>query len=118
MTDNANIEELELYIPNDFAVYRYHQTINRNVEKKIQKGIFDKELAIKAYMYVVRFALKRYRDEFGWIPKLSKSDKEQIALGLANEYLIERIEMRIQKGIANEELEMKARMYVLAAGSR
>lgn len=89
MTDAHAVHEIELYIPNDHATYRYHQVVNAAMARKLAKGTFDIVKAAKGYEYVVKFALKRYAVDLGTGIVLSKSDREQLALDLANEFLSE-----------------------------
>ena len=59
-------QELFLYATNDGRLYRQRiEPIINNLHRKYKKGIFDDELAVKAFMYVADDANKRYEKEFG-----------------------------------------------------
>lgn len=61
-----NYTELEMYSINDGQLYnqRLHP-IQKNLMRKYQKGIYDKEKAIKLYKYAADDASKKYKKEFG-----------------------------------------------------
>lgn len=63
--DSWEVEELVLYIRNDSEIYdRYTKPTVINLARKLNKGIFDKELAVKAFLYVVDAGVRKYRKEF------------------------------------------------------
>ena len=59
-------QELFLYATNDGRLYRQIiDPIINNLHRKHKKGIFDDELAVKAFMHAADDANKRYEREFG-----------------------------------------------------
>lgn len=64
----ASIEsdELKLYIENDSELYeRVYVPIIKNLSKKKIKGVYDPELAIKGFMYLVVAGAKKYIKDNG-----------------------------------------------------
>ena len=64
--DSDAVNELDLFIMNDEDLYR-QQFMPKilNLRKKMKKGIYDDELAIKLWMYLVDNAARKYVQEFG-----------------------------------------------------
>ena len=63
--DERSAEELELYIVNDREIYdRYTMPTCKNMARKMKRGVFDKELAKKAFLYVAQAGAKKYMKEF------------------------------------------------------
>lgn len=94
--DTIAAEELKLYADNTYDVYKmYYLPIAANLEKKLAKGIFDKEKAVTAFMYLVDYAAKRYHKEFGshnvlWYQVFDKATREQVAIEFVNDFLADR----------------------------
>jgi hypothetical protein len=91
--DEMSIEarELLLYIENDGDLYRQRIVpIQKNLKRKMDKGIYEPEKAIKLWMYLVQDGAKKYQKEFGNSKRFgsmfSKQDKEQVAKELAEQY--------------------------------
>jgi len=65
--DEWQVNELTLYYQNDSYLYNNHLGGDwfNNYKRKIEKGIFDRELAIKGLMIFVDHVIQRYRKEFG-----------------------------------------------------
>lgn len=64
-SDSWEVEELVLYIKNDSELYdRYTKPNVINLARKLNKGIFDKDIAVKAFLYVVDAGVRKYRKEF------------------------------------------------------
>ena len=63
--NEREVEELSIYIRNDSDIYQYHTipTAKSLARKKI-KGIYDKDLAIKAFEYVAKAGADKYKKEF------------------------------------------------------
>ena len=64
----ASIEshELFLFIENDEQLYRtMYMAMIKNLSKKKIKGVYDSELAIKGFMYLVEAGAKKYINENG-----------------------------------------------------
>ena len=64
--DSDAVNELDLFIMNDEELYR-QQFMPKilNLRKKMKKGIYDDEKAIKLWMYLVDDAARQYVQEFG-----------------------------------------------------
>ena len=94
--DQVAAEELKLYADNTYRVYNnYYLPIVANLEKKLAKGIFDKEKAVKAFMYLVDFAAKLYHKEFcssgiAWYQVFDKATREHVAKEYVNDFLTDR----------------------------
>lgn len=64
--DEDMIDELVLFITNDGDIYRQRiQPIIKNLKRKQARGIYDPELAVKAFSYAAQDGLKKYAKEFG-----------------------------------------------------
>ena len=91
ITSADDVEELYLYIVNDGNLYRSRTTsIIDNLKKKYKKGTFDKELAVKAFMYLVDDGVRKYDKEFGSGQGklfLDKATRTDIARELLNHYM-------------------------------
>jgi hypothetical protein len=87
--DPHMVTELYLFITNDSNLNRQMiQSLIKNYRKKLQKGSYDEELAIKGFMNVVNAGIKAYAKEFsvGERMKVSKSDRQEVAKKLSNFY--------------------------------
>lgn len=86
--DGVMIRELGLYIANNGDMYRQRiQPIIKNMRRKMSKGIYDEKLAAKGFMHAVTDGIKRYNKEYGaGAMKLSKGEKEEVALILLRDY--------------------------------
>lgn len=64
--DEAIARELYLFIENDeiLLTRRYPQFI-LNLERKMKRGVYDRERAVKLFMYLADEASKRYSKQFG-----------------------------------------------------
>ena len=64
--DSDAVNELDLFIMNDEDLYR-QQFMPKilNLKRKMKKGTYDDELAIKLWMYLVDNAARKYVQEFG-----------------------------------------------------
>lgn len=64
--DEAIARELLLFIENDeiLSTRRYPQFI-LNLERKMKRGVYDRERAVKLFMYLADEASKRYSKQFG-----------------------------------------------------
>ncbi|MHB8107721.1 MAG: hypothetical protein ACYDH4_09905, partial [Candidatus Cryosericum sp.] len=63
--DNMSHEarELILFIENTEPLYRQDQYIAGSLNKKVKRGVFDREKAAKAYEYLADRAAKEYAKE-------------------------------------------------------
>ena len=87
--DPHMVTELYLFITNDSNLNRQMiQSLIKNYRKKLAKGSYDEELAIKGFMNVVNAGVKAYAKEFsvGERMKVSKSDRQEVAKKLSNFY--------------------------------
>ena len=63
--DNAAARELVLYTTNDADLYRQQvQPIIKNLARKMQKGVYNAELAVKLWRYLADNGAKKYAKEF------------------------------------------------------
>ena len=86
--DKVMINELFLFITNDAQLYRQRITpLIKNYQRKMKKGIFDQEMAVKGFLYAVNDGIKKYNKEFGaGSMKLSKQEKDAVATKLLDYY--------------------------------
>ena len=86
--DKVMINELFLFITNDAQLYRQRITpLIKNYQRKMKKGIFDQDMAVKGFLYAVNDGIKKYNKEFGaGSMKLSKQEKEAVATKLLDYY--------------------------------
>jgi hypothetical protein len=61
-------DELLLYIENTAELYPMKEQIIRNMSKKIDKGTYDLEMAVKGWMHWVDEGAKLYKKEIGSQP--------------------------------------------------
>lgn len=65
MTDTHAATELKLYIDNDGDLYRRQTTsILKNLATKKARGVYQHDLAVKLFGYLVQAGAKKYADEF------------------------------------------------------
>jgi hypothetical protein len=84
--------ELKLFIDNDGDLYRQQTTsITKNLQRKLAKGVFDKEKSKKLWMYLVENGAKKYAKEFGgeWHKIFSMADRKAVAAELADDFASE-----------------------------
>ena len=63
---SEEMEELKLYIDNDSSLYRQrYMPILKNLSKKKKKGRYRKNLAQRAFMYLIDDGAKRYVRSYG-----------------------------------------------------
>lgn len=77
--DKGQVRELELYIENDYTLYKQMQAFLANYSLKRKRGTFDKAKAIKGLLNVVRAAITKYNRELGSIGTVNKETKEAVA---------------------------------------
>ena len=104
--DKTTVRELLLYITNDAQINRQKiQPIIKNLSKKVGKGTYDGNLAIKAFGNAVTDGIKKYEKENatkGWARGIDKSTKQALAKELADYYMDEIGESKEVEG--DEEL--------------
>ena len=61
-----DVNELVLYITNDGDLYRGRRaSIVKNLKRKIDNGVYDNELAVKAWQHLADDGIRKYDKEFG-----------------------------------------------------
>ena len=105
--DDAEAEELALYIKNTSELYHgITHSVIENLKKKARKGVYDKERAVDAWMYVADAGAKMYDKEFGSgrgsLTMFSKSDRRKAAEELARYY-----EENVLEGLDNVQSAFK-----------
>ena len=77
--DVEAVKELELYAENTSSIYNQkHMPFVRNYARKIAKGVFNEELALKGIVNnYVPVVVSEYRREFG-LGEVSKATKEAL----------------------------------------
>ena len=77
--------ELFLYAVNDGKLYRRMiKNVLNNLEKKVGKGIYDREKAVDAWYIVATEASKNYEKDFGY--RFSVNDRFTVAIDMAEYY--------------------------------
>jgi hypothetical protein len=111
--DKVAARELALSIENDGELYRSQaQPIMLNLARKMKRGIYNPELAIKLWMYLVEAGAKKYAKDFGsrgdnWFDMFNKATREEAARQLAEGYE-EEIEDKLKElGGKKERVESK-----------
>lgn len=88
----TEVHELVLYITNDSGLY-HQQTlpIIKNLARKLKKGVYNHQLAIKLWGYLATNGAKKYAREFStgsdWSVMFSPQDRRDAAKELADEYM-------------------------------
>jgi hypothetical protein len=84
------VRELELFIPNDYQIYSRHLVpTEENLRKKVQRGVYDFNKSIKAFMYVVDAAARKYIQDFAagdLRTTFPKAVRMEVAKGLAEDF--------------------------------
>ena len=83
--------ELEFYAKNEARLYNRFQAIQKNLVNKMARGVYDSNLAVKAFMYVVDDAAKMYVQDFGgqgasWHEMFTKPIREEVARSFVAEF--------------------------------
>lgn len=83
--------ELELFIDNDGDLYRQRTVpIEKNLLLKKKKGVYDKEKAVKLWMYLVDDGAKKYAREYSigkdWNVIFPRSSRLKVARSLADNF--------------------------------
>lgn len=93
VSDSESVEahELKLYVDNDSTLYHQRtEPIIRNLTRKKQRGVYDRELAVKAFMYLADAGAKKYAREFGdardWNRMFSVADRREAARNWVKEF--------------------------------
>ena len=84
-TPSAEADELFLYAINNGGLYRrMTENVLNNLEKKIKKGIYDREKAIDLWYYVATEASNKYNEDFGY--RFKVAERFTVAVDLAEYY--------------------------------
>lgn len=84
--------ELELYIINDGELYNRHtKPVLKNLRRRMARGDYDSEKAIDLWEHLALAGAKKYHKEFGspgfdWHELFPKSERREVARGLADHY--------------------------------
>jgi hypothetical protein len=89
--DSAGARELQLFIDNDFQLYRQqHEPIIRNLMRKRLRGGYDHEKSVKLWGYLVENGAKKYAREFGnprdWSDMFNPRTRELVARKMARRF--------------------------------
>lgn len=76
--------ELQLYVDNTYDLYRFIESVQDNLLKKISKGIYDGARAVDAFYHVACEASKAYNHDFGYA--FSVQERYTVAVDLAKEF--------------------------------
>ena len=96
-TDEEVIQELEISIVNEYALWPMTQNIISNQAMHMYKGRWSKESAIKSFENLVNAGIKDYRNRYGrdHLPsRISRGVKQAVA-----EYLFEYYEDAINEAV-------------------
>lgn len=83
-------QELQLYIENDGTLHRsMRKPIERNLLRKITKGTYRADLAVKAWQSLAEIGAKKYQREFGdsSAPIFDAIDVKATALRMRNAFI-------------------------------
>ena len=93
VVDHPAARELHLFIDNDGDLYRQqYQPILKNLVTKQAKGVYDKDKAIKLWMYLVESGAKNYVREYGsgvWHEMFNVPTRREVARLLNEHFLVE-----------------------------
>lgn len=83
--------ELQLFCENDGDIYRQQiSMIEKNLTKKIAKGVYDHEKAKKLWGYAADNCARKYAKEFGdgrdWHKMFSTADRREVAKNFADHF--------------------------------
>ena len=85
--DETAADELLLYMDNDEPLYLQKKAFLDNAYRKMKKGTYSPELAVKLWMYYVERGAKAYAKEFStltqWTKMFTKPTRELVARELA-----------------------------------
>lgn len=89
--DVHGVEELTTYLLNDRDLYiRGIVPVIKNLKKKMAKGKFNPELALKLWFYVVSAAAQKYTQEYDlstqWQKAFSVATRKEVAKNLADHF--------------------------------
>lgn len=87
----SEARELQLFCENDGDLYRQQvQPIEKNLQRKMKKGIYDHEKSKKLWMYLADNCARKYAKEFGdgrdWHKMFSTADRRDVAGKFADSF--------------------------------
>lgn len=82
--DQDALRELELFIDNDYQIYRQRESIEKNIQRKVKSGKYDHSMAAKLWQYMVDAGAKKYVKEFGG--NVRDMFPKQLRMALAKQY--------------------------------
>jgi hypothetical protein len=90
----TEVRELQLFCENDGDLYRQQvQPIEKNLTKKLAKGVYDHEKSKKLWMYLADNCARKYAKEHGegrdWHKMFSTADRREVAKAFADSFLAE-----------------------------
>ncbi len=85
------VRELQLTCENDGDLYRQQvQPIEKNLLRKMEKGIYDHEKSKKLWMYLADNCARKYAKEYGdgrpWHKMFSTADRREVAKNFADSF--------------------------------
>lgn len=87
--DEHALEELELYMDNEYSIYNQKKSIIKNLQRKMKSGKYDHSLAPKLWAYWVEAGAKAYAKEFdsptNWNKLFPKPLRDALAIKLADD---------------------------------
>lgn len=63
--DQVMMRELELYVDNNYSLYQRAEAIMANLERKVNRGVYDSSKAPKLWQYMIDEGARMYCKEFG-----------------------------------------------------
>jgi hypothetical protein len=87
----TEVRELQLFCENDSQLYRQQvQPIEKNLKKKVAKGVYDHEKSKKLWGYLADNCARKYVKEFGgglpWHKMFSTADRREVAKAFADSF--------------------------------
>lgn len=70
MSLSHEARELELYMENDYELYKQREPFLANMRKKMKKGTYRSDLGVKLWMYYVERGARKYIKEYGGTLKM------------------------------------------------
>ena len=89
-------DKLELYAVNEHDIYRQRQAIEENLKKWICKGVYDPELAAKAWTHWMNSAAKHYKKEGFWRDTKTQFTPATRALAARSMEKAQRAELKLE----------------------
>ena len=85
---DVTAHELELFAMNDADLYPQRQAIEKNLAKKMQKGVYDHAKAVKLWMYFAESAAQKYAKEQGgtWHAMFTVPTRKLMAESIATQF--------------------------------